>query len=399
MITIDYKKNKEQNFELVERKGRGHPDTICDAIAEYCSRYYSQYFYNKYGKYAHHWFDKVMLIGGQSEINYGNGKLTIPYKVIVAGKCVRTFMGENVPLIDIFTKAAVIVLNSVLYDFDKKRDLIVIDETVDFQGSSREKGRYRPAELKNLIDPNSKDKISNDCNILCSYGPFSNLEKIVLQVEKHFSDPTYRKKHPEIGSDIKLVGIRNYDKYKLLCNIPFIADFIDNYEKYANLSKEIVHEITMMIQDLYNIDCEVVFNPSDRENKPYLTSKGSAADTGDVGVVGRGNRINGLISPMKCMSIEAPSGKNPIDHTGKLYGLLAKRIVERIISRLDVSVEVWVYVCKSTPIDSPDEIMVNIYNDKLSVDEENKIRESIKDELSNIYQYSNDFIFSDIELW
>jgi len=61
-------KNNIENFpfELVERKGVGlakQPDTICDAIAETASRYYSLYFYEKYGRVANHWFDKVMLIG------------------------------------------------------------------------------------------------------------------------------------------------------------------------------------------------------------------------------------------------------------------------------------------------------------------------------------------------
>lgn len=31
------------DFELVERKGVGHPDTICDAIAERASSDYSKY--------------------------------------------------------------------------------------------------------------------------------------------------------------------------------------------------------------------------------------------------------------------------------------------------------------------------------------------------------------------
>tara|TARA_B110000503_G_scaffold132528_1_gene208580 strand:+ start:2359 stop:2664 length:306 start_codon:yes stop_codon:yes gene_type:complete len=63
-------KNNIENFpfELVERKGVGHPDTICDAIAETASRYYSLYFYEKYGRVANHWFDKVMLIGGEADI-------------------------------------------------------------------------------------------------------------------------------------------------------------------------------------------------------------------------------------------------------------------------------------------------------------------------------------------
>ena len=44
--------NRNEDYEFVERKGIGHPDTMCDAIAEKASTYYLQYFYLKYKKYA-----------------------------------------------------------------------------------------------------------------------------------------------------------------------------------------------------------------------------------------------------------------------------------------------------------------------------------------------------------
>ena len=36
-------------FEVVERKGIGHPDTLCDTIAEKVSQAYSQYCLEHYG--------------------------------------------------------------------------------------------------------------------------------------------------------------------------------------------------------------------------------------------------------------------------------------------------------------------------------------------------------------
>jgi S-adenosylmethionine synthetase len=74
------------SFEVVERKGIGHPDTLCDAIAEAASIDYSRYCVRHFGRTPHHWFDKVMLIGGAAELNYGVGRLTAPYRIIFAGK-------------------------------------------------------------------------------------------------------------------------------------------------------------------------------------------------------------------------------------------------------------------------------------------------------------------------
>ena len=55
----------------------------------------------------------------------------------------------------------------------------------------------------------------------------------------------------------------------------------------------------------------------------YLTAIGSSIESGDEGVVGRGNRANGLISMLRPMSVEGVSGKNPVYHVGKLYNLAA----------------------------------------------------------------------------
>lgn len=62
-------------YEAVERKGIGHPDTLCDAIAELASRKYSEAVYEMTGRLPHHYFDKVMLMGGAVDMGLGHGEL------------------------------------------------------------------------------------------------------------------------------------------------------------------------------------------------------------------------------------------------------------------------------------------------------------------------------------
>ena len=50
--------------------------------------------------------------------------------------------------------------------------------------------------------------------------------------------------------------------------------------------------------------------------------------------MGRGNRINGLITPCRPMTLEAPAGKNPVSHVGKLYNVAARGIAEAIVSEI-----------------------------------------------------------------
>jgi S-adenosylmethionine synthetase len=48
-------------YEVVERKGIGHPDTICDAIAENISRAFSEYTLREWGVVLRHMLDKIAL--------------------------------------------------------------------------------------------------------------------------------------------------------------------------------------------------------------------------------------------------------------------------------------------------------------------------------------------------
>jgi S-adenosylmethionine synthetase len=62
----------------------------------------------------------------------------------------------------------------------------------------------------------------------------------------------------------------------------------------------------------------------------YLTKTGLSCESGDDGEVGRGNRINGLITPFRSMSLEAAAGKNPVNHVGKIYNVLSEEITREV---------------------------------------------------------------------
>ena len=49
----------KQEVELVERKGIGHPDSICDGIAEAVSRALSREYVKRCGRILHHNTDQV----------------------------------------------------------------------------------------------------------------------------------------------------------------------------------------------------------------------------------------------------------------------------------------------------------------------------------------------------
>jgi S-adenosylmethionine synthetase len=104
-------------------------------------------------------------------------------------------------------------------------------------------------------------------------------------------------------------------------------------------------------------EVEVAVNTADSETEAgiYLTVTGLSAESGDDGQVGRGNRVNGLITPYRPMSLEAAAGKNPVTHVGKLYNLVASRIAHALVTEVPVVLEAYCWLLSriGEPIDAP----------------------------------------------
>ena len=66
---------EEQLVELVERKGVGHPDSICDAIMEEISVVLGQAYKDTFGHYLHWNVDKALLVGGITKPKIGGGEV------------------------------------------------------------------------------------------------------------------------------------------------------------------------------------------------------------------------------------------------------------------------------------------------------------------------------------
>ncbi|MBC1512045.1 methionine adenosyltransferase [Listeria booriae] len=376
-ISVDKNYRFDKVEELVERKGIGHPDTICDAIAEKASQLYSSYFMKSYGRVAHHWFDKVMLIGGASDIAYGRGELLIPYKVIFAGKCVKKVGIVEVPILHIFEEACNTVLSRVLTGFNINRDLVVVDETVDYHGAGRKSKRYMPKKIEDLVVIDVESFVSNDCNLLSAHYPLTFLENLVLELEHYINGAEFKLLFSESGWDVKIVGVKNKGYFELILNIPILASRVANHSEYSKLVSKIKKHLENHCLKTYRYKIILIVNPQDCTGQPYLTSLGSAADTGDVGVVGRGNRINGLITPMKSMSIEAPSGKNPIDHTGKIYGVLCTNLARAIYYEFSTPVEVHIYTYKEVPLLDPTKIIIDFDENGLDKLANDRVKDKI----------------------
>lgn len=390
-IFINKKFFNENECEFVERKGIGHPDTLADALAEKLSAEYSKYTLKNYGAILHHNFDKVGLLGGSSYVAFGRGYLTNPIRVLLNGRASTKFANEKVPirkLLICWTK-----------DFFKEK-LPMIDVVDDLEFHFNLSNQSSPGktytkeankgsrmywfEPRGFFDLKELDKpLSNDTSLGVGYAPYSNLEKIILDIEAKLNSSDFKKRHKWIGSDIKLMGFRQLNDYYITMCIPQIANFVQNLNEYK-INLKIARKIIEEIIKKYPINkFELNINTRDDYNtrELYLTAIGSSIESGDEGLVGRGNRINGVISPNRPMSMEGSCGKNPIYHIGKIYYLVANEIAKKIYEKFDIKNEVFIASQSGRYLLDPWIIVVNIQD---NFDKKNIIKKLVLKEIKKM---------------
>lgn len=345
--------------EMVERKGLGHPDTLADAIAEETSRRYASFCMGRFGAVAHHWFDKVMLIGGEAEIGFLAGRMIRPVRAILAGKAVRAVGDEEIPLMRIFQESVANVFAGTLKNFQFEEYCVCELQVHDSVGPGQRSIRYRPKSVSEMKKFESGRLVSNDCNLCVGFAPYTPTESLSLDLERFLLSPQQQGKRPWLGADIKTVVTRVGAKTHVLANIPILASHVESLVTYLDMREALEAELKWYCSDYLHSKCEVVVNPEWIHDRAYLTVTGTCLDTGDIGVVGRGNRHSGLITPMRSMSIEASAGKNPLDHTGKLLNVAASVIAEQVFHELKIASTVYIFAKKGDWVEAPSIVAVH----------------------------------------
>lgn len=314
--------------EVVERKGAGHPDTLCDAIAEELSRALARHYLERFGRILHHNVDKVLLVGGASAPRFGGGEVTEPIELILAGRAVRDVGGERVPIEDLADDVSRRVLRARLHALDPARHVRVACkiragsvDLLDVYARHREGGVPR----------------ANDSSCGVGFAPETALERLVLATERHLTGEASRSRAPERGEDVKVIGIRDGERMRLTVACAFVDRYVASVDDYLAKKAALAAEVRELGARLAGSEIEVIVNAADQpeSGSVYLTVTGTSAEAGDDGEVGRGNRANGLITPQRPMTLEAAAGKNPVTHVGKLYQLTARAIAASIASEVE----------------------------------------------------------------
>jgi S-adenosylmethionine synthetase len=161
------------------------------------------------------------------------------------------------------------------------------------------------------------------------------LERAVLAAADRLRELS--REHREVGEDVKVMGVRRGADVHLTVACAFVGAHLADLDDYAARRAAVAHQVAVAAELSAHRRVTVDVNTADdlHAGRVYLTVTGTSAEAGDDGEVGRGNRVNRLITPYRPMSLEAAAGKNPVSHVGKLYNVAANRLATALVETVD----------------------------------------------------------------
>ncbi len=327
---------KSEFPEICERKGVGHPDSVCDAVADACSRALCVYYLENFDRVYHHNVDKAALVGGTAKPKFGGGMIIQPQYFLIVGRAINQILTEcgtenkleYIPVATICIETQRIELAKIFRNLDLNKD-IQFDYAV----------RPGSIDLTRVFDDSHHTEeipLANDTSFGVGYAPYSDAEKITLEAERMINSDKFKAKCKGSGEDVKVMTERLGNKVGITAAVAMVSKYIndkDEYINYTNQIKDGILDLAAKVIPEREVSCQVNVGDNIEKGIIYLTITGTSAEAGDDGEVGRGNRSNGLITPCRTMSLEAVCGKNPINHVGKLYNILGTEISREIYKR------------------------------------------------------------------
>jgi S-adenosylmethionine synthetase len=304
-------------LEVVERKGAGHPDTLCDAAAEAFSRGLARLYLARTGRILHHNVDKALLSAGSTEVRFGGGAWKEKVTAVLGGRA-TTYVGDDALPIEDVARAAV------------REALAAVPRLPSEQVRVQAIVHPVAADLRDIFggaEPGPPR--SNDTSIGVGFAPYTRTERVALAVEQRLNAEDVKREHPAFGPDVKVMAVRDGERLRLTVAVALVAEHVPDAAAHAR-AVAAARELAEGVAREHGFgDAEVRVNAGDAPGRmPYLTLSGSSVESGDDGQVGRGNRVSGLITPMRPMTLEAFAGKNPVTHVGKLLSVSAGRVAE-----------------------------------------------------------------------
>jgi S-adenosylmethionine synthetase len=342
----------DASCEVVERKGLGHPDTVCDLIAERVSYDLGRYYLKACGRILHYNVDKSLLVGGMSEPRFGGGTIIEPAKLYMGDRAVGWMNGQPLRLDATIESSIARWLTENLRFLRFRKGLIWQNEI-----------RAGSATLNSVEERD----VCNDTSVGVGYWPLSDLESMTLAVEEEMNSSRFKENHPETGEDIKVMSVRRGMTVDMTIACAFVDAFVTDVADYIEKKEAVLAHVSGLLAERYSgkyrfsVALNALDDPREGAAGLYLTVSGLSCEGGDSGQVGRGNRVNGLISFMRPQTMEAWAGKNFKTHVGKIYSFAATNLARLVVTHVPEIREATIFLVSriGSPVAKPAQVFAD----------------------------------------
>jgi S-adenosylmethionine synthetase len=233
-------KTSDRAVEIVERKGLGHPDTLCDSIMERVAQRLARMYRERTGAIRHFNCDKALLVAGEARHRFGGGSITEPMRLLMGDRATQSFRGESLGVGEIAVESARERIRGHLRHVDPDAHLAC--EVVMKPGSPE------------LALGDAGKTVSNDTSAAVGYAPMTETERIVLEIERFANSAGFKASFRETGEDLKVMGVRTGRMLHLTLAMPlldrFLSDERDYFERKERVSEAMIAHLRGRLQTL-----------------------------------------------------------------------------------------------------------------------------------------------------
>jgi S-adenosylmethionine synthetase len=115
--------------------------------------------------------------------------------------------------------------------------------------------------------------LSNDTSFGVSYAPLSQTENLVIETERYLNSKNVKRTLPELGEDIKVMGLRKNKHVDLTIAGPLISSLTPDLDHYLSIKDEIKNRVETLADGIVKYPVTVHVNTADKPEKGnvYLT--------------------------------------------------------------------------------------------------------------------------------
>jgi S-adenosylmethionine synthetase len=352
-----------RRHEVVERKGLGHPDTIADLVADQFSFLYSRYCLTTFDQVLNHAIDKLTLVGAATRVRMGGFEVIEPVNILLIGNVTPSVASTRIPINDIFHEAVESVMSFCLGDASILRHTNLITYNTFSSAADRSRNFYLPDSMSQAREIMNGERHSNDTVFCTGFASPTPLEELAVELELAVTSPRSRPQWPSVGTDVKVLALRRGDGIDVTMCIPVHPGAATTKQQYEMALGPVREKLAGLMCARGFSAANLTVNTKDGLGGMYLAPFGSSLGKSDCGAVGRGNRHQGFISAFRPVNIEAPSGKNPLHHAGRLYTIAAQRIADAIARTCRVNAEVTIVARNGDPLTHPQAVSIELDDD------------------------------------